>query len=276
MANYTVTLRDILKDEHAKAEIDRALSTYPLYEKKSLEEFIPCYIPTREELNTKLLNHFKYREIGFDTVGRFIDELEIAMVEIMPRYNLLFHSIDQDFDIKFNVDYTRTTDTDKTGNNTNKVESESSSSSVLSNESTTTSESNTTDTISGNETSNNRDVTTSTPQNTLNLPLNAEGQSYADEVKWNDTNSDTSSSSTAINTGEATATASGSNTSSGNSVVEENGNTSEKELITERTNGNFGVVSAQDLIMKYRESIINVEQMIMYDPRIQELFMLIY
>lgn len=276
MSKYTITLRDILKDENAKAEIDEALSKYPLYEKKSQEEFIPCYIPTREELNTKLLNHFKYREIGFDTVGRFIDELEIAMMEIMPRYNLLFHSIDQDFDIKFNVDYTRTTDSDKTGNNSNKVESESNSSSVLTNSSTTTSESSTTDSVNTNEQSNNRDVTTSTPQNSLSLPMNAENQGYADEVKWNDTNSDNTSTSTATNTGEATATANGSNTSNGNSVVEETGNTIEKELITERTAGNFGVVSSQDLIMKYRDSIINVEQMIMYEPRIQELFMLVY
>lgn len=271
-----MTLRDILRDENAKAEIDKALSTYPLYVKKSPEEFIPCYIPTREELNTKLLNHFKYREIGFDTVGRFIDELEIAMNEIMPRYNLLFHSIDHDFDIKFNVDYTRTTDTDKTGSNTNKVESENNSSSELSNRSNTTSMSDTVDSVSGNETSNNRDVIVSTPQNTLDLKQTAEEQHYADEVKWGDGKSITLSSSTAHNEGEAIATATGTNTSNGNSVVEENGNTSETELITERTRGNFGVVSAQDLIMKYRESIINVEQMIMYDTRIQELFMLIY
>ena len=271
-----MTLRDILRDENAKAEIDKALSTYPLYVKKSVEEFIPCYIPTREELNTKLLNHFKYREIGFDTVGRFIDELEIAMNEIMPRYNLLFHSIDHDFDIKFNVDYTRTTDTDKTGSNRNKVKSENNSSSELSNTSTTSSTSDTQDRINGNENSHNRDVTVSTPQNTLNLKETAEEQHYADEVKWGDGKSESETSSIAHNEGYATATATGTNTSNGNSIVVENGSASETELITERTMGNFGVVSSQDLIMKYRESIINVEQMIMYDPRIQELFMMIY
>ena len=50
----------------------------------------------------------------------------------------------------------------------------------------------------------------------------------------------------------------------------------EKEGIVETTKGNFGVTSAQDLIMKYRETLLNIEQLIIHDKRIAELFMLIY
>ena len=70
-AKYTVVLNRLLADPATKERIDQALSTYPLYEKKSKQEYIPAYIPTREELNAKILRHYKYREIGFETVGRF-------------------------------------------------------------------------------------------------------------------------------------------------------------------------------------------------------------
>ena len=66
-AKYTIHLKTLLDDAYMKSEIDKAMETYPLYVKKSKEEFIPSYVPTREELNKKLLNYYKYREIGFDT-----------------------------------------------------------------------------------------------------------------------------------------------------------------------------------------------------------------
>ena len=62
-----------------------------------------------------------------------------------------------------------------------------------------------------------------------------------------------------------------SSTNASNSII---GN--EKEGTIETTKGNFGVVSAQDLIIKYRETLLNIEQLIINDKRIQELFMLIY
>ena len=57
-------------------------------------------------------------------------------------------------------------------------------------------------------------------------------------------------------------------------VTDEKGNQIENS--TETTKGNFGVVSAQDLILKYRETIINIEQMIINDERIKELFFTLY
>ena len=68
MAKYTVELRELLNDPLIKPKIEAALSSYPLYEKKSKEEHIPSIVPTREQLNTKLLNYYKYREIGFETL----------------------------------------------------------------------------------------------------------------------------------------------------------------------------------------------------------------
>ena len=77
---------------------------------------------------------------------------------------------------------------------------------------------------------------------------------YADNADW----------------GKSNGTTTGTNTTTGN--ASSNGSTSSIET----TKGNFGVTSAQDLIIKYRETIINVEQQIINDPRIRELFMLIF
>ncbi len=244
-AHYTEVLINLLNNPLAKEKIDTAMSTYPLYQSKSKEEYIPTYIPTREELNNKILNYYKYREIGFETFGRFLNELETALVEIMPRYNQLYFSADQDFNVTYNVDYKRTIDRNKEG--TNNLE-------------TTSSATDTTNT-SSNVNSYSKDVESQTPQGELDITAqNINNVSYADRVNWNSNQSNDS------------ATSTGNTSTTGNS----NANDTEQESTIETTKGNFGVVSAQDLILKYRQTILNIDQMIINDPRIQELFMLVY
>ena len=102
-AKYTVVLNELLNDSEVRPLIDKALSSYPLYVSKSEEENIPNIIPTRAEINRKLLDYYKFREIGFETIGRFIEELRIAMEEIMPYYNQLMFTQDQDYNIIYNV-----------------------------------------------------------------------------------------------------------------------------------------------------------------------------
>lgn len=269
MARYTEFLKDIMENEETKPLLDKALSTYPLYVKKSKEEYMPSYIPTREELNKKLLNAYKYREIGFETVGRFLDELEIAMNEIMPQYNLLFYSADQDFNPLYNVDYKRTIDTDKNGemsSNTVGTTSDESESTV----DTTTSDDSTTNITGGNYTKN---VHSETPQGVLDMSTNNINEiPYADDVTWN-SDSNTQNSKTE---NDGTVTTDSTVSSSGNSNVNTTGTTSDTEKSIETTKGNFGVVSAQDLIAKYRDTILNIEQMIINDERISELFMRVF
>lgn len=252
-AKYTIVLKNLLDDPAARAKIDQALSTYPLYVKKSKEEYIPAYIPTREELNAKILRYYKYREIGFETFGRFLDELECSMLEIMPKYNLLFMTADQDFNPIYNVDYKRTIDRTRNEDVTGESGTETAS--------TATDTTTTTNTVG----SDNKHVQSLTPQGQIGIVAkNIDTVTYADQVDWGKDNSSSN----------------GSSTSNGNSTVSAHtgseGNTKENENTLETTKGNFGVVSAQDLILKYRETIINIEQQIIEDPRIQELFMLVY
>lgn len=235
-ARYTEVLDNLLRNEQAKADIEEAMSHYPLYETdpEAERQFGTAYkVPTREELNEKILNHYRFREIGQETFGRWLFELKTALNEIMPRYNQLFYSADQDFNPIYNVDYKKTM-----------VGSQNSSSNTS---------------TSGNDSSTNEEYTKSvdskTPQDLLGISNEGiDTVSYADNASW----------------GKASGTTTGSNSTVGN-ATSNGSNTS-----VETTKGNFGVVSAQDLIMKYRETIINIEQMIINDPRITELFMIIY
>ena len=243
-AKYTEVLDNLLRNEQTAPAIAAAMSKYPLYETdpNKVNQYGTAYkVPTRAELNNKILSYYRFREIGFETVGRFLFELETALNEIMPYYNQLFYSADQDFNPIYNVDYIRNTQRNKSDTN---IGSQSSS---------------TNSSATGTSTDNSKNVTSDTPQNQLGITNEQIDQlDYASEASWGKNSNSTS------DTSSSTSNAS-------NSVI---GN--EKEGIVETTKGNFGVVSAQDLIMKYRETLLNIEQLIIHDKRIAELFMLIY
>ena len=280
-ARYTVVLKSLLDDPTFKPKIDQALSNYPLYESKSKQDYIPVLIPTRDELNQKILNAYKYREIGFETPGRFLDELEIAMNEIMPYYNQLFFTTDQDFNIIYNVDYKRTIDTNRKGKNKNINEATenqtgaSQSSTTGSNDSTVN---DSTITHAGIE-NYNKNIESETPQGQLNITnKNIDQVDYADRAKWNHDSNEENGTSTGTSTTKSNSSLTGEteNTEQRTSNAISNGEMEQDEATEETTKGNFGVVSAQDLIAKYREIIINVVQQIIDDKRIKELFMQVY
>lgn len=235
-AYYTEVLDNLLNNEEAKTAIDEAMSDYPLYQTNSslTKQYGTAYqVPSRQELNNKILNHYRYQEIGQETFGRWLFELKTALNEIMPYYNQLFYSADQDFNPIYNVDYRKTIMGSQNAN---------------SNTSSTGSDSSTNEEYT-------KSVNSKTPQDLLSIGNKGiDSVDYADDASW----------------GKSSGSTSGTNTTTGNSSS--NGSTSSIET----TKGNFGVTSAQELIMKYRKTIINIEQQIINDPRIKELFMLIF
>lgn len=259
-AKYTVFLKTLLENEETKPLIEKALASYPLYERKSVEEFKPSFIPTREQLNKKILNFYKYREIGFETVARFIEELEITMNEIMPFYNEMLFSADQDFNIIYNVDYKRTTESNKKSESSSEMTADDTS------ENTTTATDKTQ--MESTMSDKGQNISSKTPQSKIEIHSDIANVEYADEVNWNKNDSNSLSNSEVENSSTSKTTQNASNKSSGEGT--------ENETVLETTKGNFGVVSSQDLIIKYRETIINIEQMIINDKRVRELFMLIF
>ena len=75
MAHYTKELRELVKEGFNIFNFE-----YNFYSPKHKKQF--------EE---KFINYFFFREIGFETVGRFIHELKSKLEEIYPYYEHLFY-----------------------------------------------------------------------------------------------------------------------------------------------------------------------------------------
>lgn len=241
-ARYTEVLYNLLNNPQSKQAIDEAMSEYPVYTPTNPQMF--TLIPTREEINKRILDYYKYREIGFETVGRFIDELKISLNEIMPYYYQLFKS--QDVmngveDVFGNVDilehYTESS-SDNTLNSSNATSSASSTSS---------------------NTNASKDVKSLTPQGQLSITnQQIDSVNYADEVNWNKVDSTSNGSDNATT-----------NTSGENSRVG-----SVEHTFTKK--GNQGVNTYAHDMKELRETFLNIIDDIINNPRIAELFFLLY
>lgn len=73
---------------------DRAFGSYPIFDEKY-----------RKPLNMKILRHFYMHEIGFETEGQFLYQLNRKMNEIMPYYNRLYETELLDLDPWVNTNY---------------------------------------------------------------------------------------------------------------------------------------------------------------------------
>lgn len=89
---YTVTLYSL-----KQAGIDLGLKDYPIFDETY-----------REKLNNKIYEHYKFREIGFETPALFIDRLNQRMNEIMPLYNKYYKLENIKYNPLFNIDITET------------------------------------------------------------------------------------------------------------------------------------------------------------------------
>lgn len=76
MSVYTTQVRWIIESGKTLN-----LSTYPIFDESY-----------RNTLNKKIIDHFYFREIGFETVGLFNNRLAAKLNEIMPYYNRLYNS----------------------------------------------------------------------------------------------------------------------------------------------------------------------------------------
>lgn len=110
MAFVTPQLRRVLDMGY-----DLGLKHYPIFSESH-----------RQELNDKIVNHFRYREIGYETITQFIFALNRKMFEIMPFYNQLYESEELEISALTNYSYdeiSKKTGNDlleKTGTDTNK------------------------------------------------------------------------------------------------------------------------------------------------------------
>lgn len=254
----TIYLKTLMEDANVRPLLNKALSTYPMYEPKNPANY--SIIPTREQLNTKLLNHYKYRQIGSETIGRFLDDLETTMCEIMPYYYQLFKSEDimNGIEDPFgNVDIEEKFEEETTGNSSGSTTGKSN------NTTETTAESNT----NTDMTTAGKNVNSKTPQSQLDVTAqNIDTLSYADNVTWN--KEESNSTGTTNDNGSATSNT----TSEGTTENETSGTT--KHTFTKK--GNQGVNTYAHDMKELREIFRNIEEEIINNPKIAELFFLVF
>ena len=252
MAKYTEVLHDLLRDEQFTSELEKAMNSYPIY--KPLHPQLYSYIPTREELNKKIIDHYRFYEIGSETPRRFLFNLEMTLNEIMPYYNQLYKSIDimnNVDDIFGNLDVVESYEEESTGNTESTGESKT--------DSTVNSTNNTTN----NMTNNSRNANSKTPQSQLSAKT-LDSITAASEMGW----SEDGSNSTSNSTDESTSN------SKNESLTSANSNTTTKHTLSRK--GNQGVNTYAHDMLEFRELIINVEHQIINDPELAKCFMLVW
>lgn len=252
MAKYTEVLHDLLKDMEFNNELKKAMSTYPMY--KPLHKQLYSYIPTREELNKKIVDHYRFYEIGSETPGRFLYNLETTLNEIMPHYNQLYKSID----IMNNVD-------DIFGNLdvVESYEEESSGNTASTGETVTDSSVNSKNNTTNESTTNGRSANSKTPQSQLSAKT-LENITAASEMGWNEDSSNYES-----NTNDEST----SNTKN-ESLSDVKSNSTTKHTLHRK--GNQGVNTYAHDMLEFRELFLNVEQQIINDPELAKCFMLVW
>ena len=75
--HVTIELREVVKD----SDIFDRCDPFPIWDENH-----------RGELEKKIIEHYYFRQIGFETVGRFIFMLNVRLREIMPRMNKLYET----------------------------------------------------------------------------------------------------------------------------------------------------------------------------------------
>ena len=89
MARYTIELKDVVK-AHNIFDFK-----YPFYDEKK-----------RHEFERKFIRHFYFREIGCETIDRFIFYLEDKLNTVLPYYNKLFEAAEIEYSILNNYNLT--------------------------------------------------------------------------------------------------------------------------------------------------------------------------
>ena len=233
LSKYTTELRYILE-----SNFDLGMNEYEIIS----EEY-------RVKLNKKILEHFYFHEIGFETVARFKHYLNSTLNEIMPKYNKIIQS--ELLEVNPLLSFERRTTSNATeGVNNNTIR---------------TSE------ISGKQTLNSSTGSTDTSQNDesetfYDTPSGSLGDIESSNYATNLTSRNNSGGNSSETTGEST------NTNS--DEVNEN-ITGTSEVLKENVIVENGFeIPLADLLEKYRNSLINVDLLVIHD--LKDLFMQIY
>lgn len=227
-------------------------------------------------LETKILKHYFNKEIGMETVGLWKLYLEERMNLIMPYYNQLYETATKNYDYMSDVNSSET----YTANKTNKATADFTLTGNLTGSTTDigkdtiNSTSKTTDNGSrdSDTTINNKNLESDLPQaNYANLDYGTNlVESEQTEALHDTTNNVSNFAVDSTTDRNNTTNASQVTSQTTKNIVDGNAD----ETYTRTRKGAFGGKSLTELMMEYRQSIINIDNMIINE--LSDLFMLIY
>lgn len=253
---------------------DLGLQSYPIFEESY-----------RAGLNQKIINHYYFREIGFETAGLFKNRLNQRMEEIMPYYNLLYKSALLDFDPLINNKYTETytghdnAKENETETNGRTINVDQTSDTTMDGTGKSDINENGSAENKSSSTGNTKSISSDTPQGMLSMEELGLGETYASAASLGGS----------TESGEATST----NTKEQNTTSEEHSdghstiNTDTQDDFNsnrDRTNDFWKTFerkfegltgsSASKLLLEFRETFLNIDQMIINE--LADLFLNLY
>lgn len=233
-------------------------------------------------LETKILKHFYTQEIGFEVVGLWKLYLDEKLNLIMPYYNQLYQSalikIEPLINIKNETTHNETANENNRQQNTSNdstTENEKNSQTVTDTKTSNSSESRTNSGTTNSE-NDNWTLSSDTPQGglegikTMQYLTNATENKGTSSVNVNGADSSTSESSeSGKNILSAERNKKGSKDNTFNSTAEKN---NALEYLT--SNKGISGVSESELLLKFRETFLNIDKMIIDD--LSDLFMSVW
>ena len=300
MSKYTTEVRFICENSAGLSESEGADDVDSVLDRcwnKVFNFDFPIFDENyRQVLCRKILKHYYTREIAHETVGRWKLALNAKLNEIMPYYNQLYKSELLEFNPFYDVDLTRSREgsgtrdtTGSTSNTSTESGTNTKTDTVTSNEtSSDTSNSTESNTSKTTESNSNNTVTndntlnrfSDTPQNSMDTQGIADSVPLTTVTKVNeDVNVNSTGSSTIDVTGSKTGkvdssgsidktisdTVNGSDSREiiGSGTSTENINSTDKYIETVR--GKQGTENYSSMLMKFRETFLNIDMMIIED-----------
>lgn len=230
MSRYTVELRHLISQNY-----DLGLEEYPIFDE--------AY---RNVLNQKILDHYRYHEIGFETPAQFKHYLNTTLNEIMGPYNVLYKLELDKMNPFDNVDYTETYERKADGK---------------------------TDTTGQNEIDTTRGTRGTTTQESDNDLFTVESDTPAGMISVGDIKSHTWASGAQMGENKTTDTTNLVQDEQAENISQSSGNilTNNTEDYTRHVLGYTGNKTRVELINQYANNLINIDLMIIKDLR--QLFM---
>lgn len=199
----------------------------------------------RNTLCRKILYHYYNDEIAYETVALWIQALNVRMAEIMPYYNNLYDIEKKKFDPFQTADYKRVTEDKRDTKDNNK--------------STGKVESSTEQTAKDTDQFTKYDLYADTPGNGLQ---GMEGEAWDDKYYLTNATKQTN---------DESKQTSGKSYGTTNETKNDDRTINETGTTTETITGKDGSVSYSKLFTEYRESLINIDMMII--DELKDLFM---